>query len=766
MLFVPVPWRAGPIEWRRQGGRGGAKWFVSFRGFGTGLFVSHLLFMFFFFLFSHSHLCKLAAPLLSLPPSPYNMQYHAVHNDASLVTWIAFLAWGAFAMGVKCEGRVKRKSKRKWFKTELTRQTTAARIQPATKTKDVVRNRDREVSFFFFGLVSFCWPGSGVRLFVPFWPDVSVSGVYKADFDIDVPVKTLFSCRFLSHSSMFLVVDWDPHDIQFTTLRYTTHVRSRMYTYMMHIQQAAAMAMFNLFSIRGPLPPLTQRSKAEMTYITSVNFHGGYHGFPNSVSDPPHLRRYSPVDDTNLETHILACWRFENVLAGPRGPCSTLCTPLFSIGDNNNLNASKLEKHKMNAYCVPELPNFRYELGWHISSIFLSAARLSASRDSFILPQNHSSFLWLNAQLAEFLHFQRAFLVCIFHLPGKTLNSTLGGSLKWSDGVVSSLPLKVRLSSARSACGRCGVLYFIQIIVSLTRGGWMVAGMNHRAIVYFLRHSFGNYWLPHTTGIWIENYGKGFSTAPGSVDRGPLRETTWALPAAHNGALTFSSPPSYPLLPSPPVYLSLNTPENANKQENCHCNLRDPCSHLGRDRQRNPGQGQLNMQATSISTYLSEPDARFLSPSTWSLTNNRSSHPPLSCMVCFYGGGGGGGGWLIISPAMRANNRLDPSPHMNYLACPNTDGPFASSTRCPWITADLATSKLRTVLTKAFGRWLGPWAGQRGGRLLAMADSPNEEALYSLPLLVWASNVLRPFTYFTLSTGRSSPLLLQSAGND
>lgn len=85
---------------------------------------------------------------------------------------------------------------------------------------------------------------------------------------------------------------------------------------------------------------------------------------------------------------------------------------------------------------------------------------------------------------------------------------------------------------------------------------------------------------------------------------------------------------------------------------------------------------------------------------------------------------------------MRANNRLgvpsrklrksaDPSPHMNYLACPNTDGPFALSTREPWVTADLATSKLRTVLTKAFGRWLGPWAGQRGGRLLAMADVPH-----------------------------------------
>lgn len=61
------------------------------------------------------------------------------------------------------------------------------------------------------------------------------------------------------------------------------------------------------------------------------------------------LRRYSPVDDINLppaslhleaeaggHRRISACHvygSFENVLSGPRGPCSTLYTPLSSVGD-------------------------------------------------------------------------------------------------------------------------------------------------------------------------------------------------------------------------------------------------------------------------------------------------------------------------------------------------------------------------------------------------------------------------------------------------
>lgn len=58
------------------------------------------------------------------------------------------------------------------------------------------------------------------------------------------------------------------------------------------------------------------------------------------------------------------------------------------------------------------------------------------------------------------------------------------------------------------------------------------------------------------------------------------------------------------------------------------------------------GDIDLNMSGRKLchsGPDLSEPDARFLSPSTWSLTNNRSSQTPLSYMVCFYGRGGGGG---------------------------------------------------------------------------------------------------------------------------
>ncbi|OHE92236.1 hypothetical protein CORC01_12472 [Colletotrichum orchidophilum] len=89
-------------------------------------------------------------------------------------------------------------------------------------------------------------------------------------------------------------------------------------------------------------------------------------------------------------------------------------------------------------------------------------------------------------------------------------------------------------------------------------------------------------------------------------------------------------------------------------------------------------------------------------------------------------------------------------------------------------------TKSRTVLMKAFGRWLGPRAGQRGGRLLAMTYVPHCIAfdLHQSPNEVWAGNERRlpikkcgiaapicPFTLFPLvgdvwlaeSTGRCSP---------